>query len=63
MYCLYDKEGILRFVNSDRNACLDYVKLFELNSTNYSLMNSLETFDKFKEDNLNPVLNQEENNN
>ena len=38
MYGLYDKEGILRYVNSDRDACLAYAELFELNSANYSLM-------------------------
>ena len=39
MYCLYDKEGILRFVDSDKDACIAYAELFELNSTNYCLMN------------------------
>ena len=34
MYGLYDRDGVLRFANSDREACLDYAKLFELNSTN-----------------------------
>ena len=38
MYGLYDKEGILRFVNSDKDACLAYAELFELGSTNYCLM-------------------------
>lgn len=38
MYGLYDKEGILRYVNSDRDACLAYAELFGLNSANYSLM-------------------------
>ena len=38
MYGLYDKEGILRFVNSDRDACIAYAELFELGSTNYCLM-------------------------
>ena len=38
MYGLYDKEGILRFVNSDKDACIAYAELFELNSTNYCLM-------------------------
>ena len=63
MYCLYDTDGMLRFVNSDKNACLDYAELFELSSTNYSLMNSLETSDKHKEEDFNFDLNQEENNN
>ena len=38
MYGLYDKEGILRFVDSDKDACIAYAELFELGSTNYSLM-------------------------
>ena len=38
MYGLYDKEGILRFADSDKNACIAYAELFELGSTNYCLM-------------------------
>ena len=38
MYGLYDKEGILRFVDSDKDACIAYAELFELGSTNYCLM-------------------------
>ena len=38
MYGLYDKEGILRFVNSDKEACIAYAELFELGSTNYCLI-------------------------
>ena len=38
MYGLYDKEGILRFVDSDKDVCIAYAELFELNSTNYCLM-------------------------
>ena len=38
MYGLYDKEGILRFVDSDKEACIAYAELFELASTNYCLM-------------------------
>ena len=38
MYGLYDKEGILRFVDSDKDACLAYAELFELGSTNYCLI-------------------------
>ena len=38
MYGLYDKEGILRFVDSDKDACIAYAELFELWSTNYCLM-------------------------
>ena len=38
MYGLYDKEGILRFVDSDKDTCIAYAELFELGSTNYCLM-------------------------
>ena len=38
MYGLYDKEGILRFLDSDKDACIAYAELFELSSTNYCLM-------------------------
>ena len=38
MYGLYDKEGILRFIDSDKDACLAYAELFELSSTNYCLI-------------------------
>ncbi len=38
MYGLYDKEGILRFVDSDKDACIAYAELFELSSANYCLM-------------------------
>ena len=61
MYGIYDRDGILRFANSDKEACLDYAKLFELNSANYCLMNLVVCFDK--EANINLDLNQEENNN
>ena len=32
MYGLYDKEGILRFVDSDKDVCIAYAELFELGS-------------------------------
>ena len=38
MYGLYDKEGILRFIDSDKDACIAYAELFELGSANYCLM-------------------------
>jgi len=38
MYGLYDKEGILRFVDSDKDACIAYAELFELSSTYYCLI-------------------------
>ena len=61
MYGLYDKDGILRCVNSDREACLDYAELFKLNSSHYCLMNLICSVDK--ENNINLDLNQVENNN
>ena len=61
MYGLYDKEGILRFVNSDKEACLDYAELFELSSTNFCLMNLVENSDKEDETTLDQ--NQAENSN
>ena len=32
MYGLYDKDGVLRFVGGDREACDAYAELFELPS-------------------------------
>ena len=57
MYGLYDIDGILGFVNSDRKACLDYAELFELNSADFCLMN-VDT-----EKSIKLVQNQAENNN
>ena len=39
MYGLYDNDGVLRFTNSDKEACLDYAQLFEMNSAHCCLMN------------------------
>ena len=61
MYGLYDREGILRFVDSDKDACIAYAELFELGSTNYCLMNLYDSKNKIKKVNLD--LNQVENNN
>ena len=61
MFGLYDRDGILRFVNSDREACLEYAELFEFKSTNFSLMNLIDSVDISNEINLD--LNQVENNN
>ncbi len=61
MYGLYDKDGVLRFVNSDKEACLDYAKLFELNSAHFCIMNLIVSIDKDINNNFN--LNQAENNN
>ena len=38
MYGLYDKEGILRFIDADKDACVAYAELFELGATNYCLL-------------------------
>ena len=48
MYGLYDKEGILRFVDSDKDACIAYAELFELGSTNYCLMDLAKNTTKVK---------------
>ena len=61
MYGLYDREGILRFVNSDKDACLDYADLFDLNSENFCLINLVESIDKDYDTSL--PQNQVENNN
>ena len=49
MYGLYDKEGILRFVDSDKDAFIAYSELFELGSTNYCLMDLANDTKKVKE--------------
>ena len=61
MYGLYDKEGILRFVDSDKDACLAYAELFELSSTNYCLMDLEKENEKVEGTNLDQSLG--ENNN
>ena len=61
MYGLYDKEGILRFVDSDKDACIAYAELFELGSTNYCLMDLANDIKKVKATNL--IQNLEGNNN
>ena len=61
MYGLYDKEGVLRFTNSDKEACLDYAQLFEMNSAHCCLMNLVDSIDKAN--NINLHLNQAESNN
>ena len=61
MYGLYDREGLLRFVNSDKEACLDYAELFELNPSQFCLMKLVEIIDL--EDEINLDLNQAEYNN
>ena len=61
MYGLYDREGILRYVNSDKDACLEYAALFELNDQNYSLLSFNNDCNDFKDINLDQ--NQEANSN
>ena len=61
MYGLYDKDGVLRFTNSDKEACLDYAQLFEMNAAHFCLMNLVASIDK--ENNINLDLNQAESNN
>ena len=56
MYGLYDKEGILRFVDSDKDACIAYAELFELGSTNYCLMDFENDTKKVKVTNLDQSL-------
>ena len=59
MYGLYDKEGILRFIDPDKDACIAYAELFELGSTNYCLMELAHE----KVMSTNPAQNLGENNN
>ena len=61
MYGLYDKEGVLRFVDSDKDACIAYAELFELGSTNYCLLNLTNDIKIEKDTNLDQSLG--ENNN
>ena len=61
MYGLYDRDGFLRFVNSDRKACLEYAELFELDTKYFCLMNLIEITDNDNDISLD--LNQAEHNN
>ena len=61
MYGLYDKEGILRYVNSDKDACIAYAELFDLNAQSYSLMSLNDTIEDFGD--INFDQNQGENSN
>ena len=56
MYGLYDKEGILRFLDSDKDVCLAYAELFELGSTNYCLMEITSNTKKVEDTNLDQRL-------
>ena len=61
MYGLYDKEGILRYINSDKDACIAYAELFDLNAQSYLLISINDTIEDFRDINLDQ--NQAENNN
>ena len=52
MYGLYDKEGILRFLDSDKKVCIAYAELFDLGSTNYCLMELANDTKKIEDTNL-----------
>ena len=56
MFGLYDKQGILRFVDSDKDACIAYAELFELGSTNYCLMDLAKDVKKVNGTNLDQSL-------
>ena len=61
MYGLYDEEGILRFVDSDKDACLAYAELFELSSTNYCLVDLANDTKKVRVTNLDQSLAENSN--
>ena len=61
MYGLYDREGILRYMNSDKDACIAYAELFDLKAQSYSLMSMNETIEEVGD--LNLDQNQVENSN
>ena len=61
MYGLYDKEGILRFADSDKDACIAYAELFDLGSASYCLMDIAKDTKRVKGTNLDQ--NQVGNNN
>ena len=56
MYGLYDKEGILRFADSDKEVCIAYAELFDLGSTNYCLMDLANDIKKVKDSTLDQSL-------
>ena len=61
MYGLYDKEGILRFVDHDKDACIAYAELFELSSTNYCLIDLARDTSKVKSTILDQSLGESNN--
>ena len=61
MYGLYDMEGVLRYVNSDKEACIAYAQLFDLKSQNYLLISLNDAIEDIEDINLDQ--NQAKNNN
>ena len=61
MYGLYDKEGILRFLDSDKDVCIAYAELLELGSTNYCLMDLANDAKNVKSTNLDQNLGESNN--
>ena len=61
MYGLYDREGVLRYVNSDKEACIAYAQLFDLKSQNYLLISLNDAIEDIGDINLDQ--NQAKNNN
>ena len=61
MYGLYDKEGILRYINSDKDACIAYAELFDLKKQSYLLRTINDTIEDLED--INVDQNQAENNN
>ena len=61
MYGLYDMEGVLRYVNSDKEACIAYTQLFDLKSQNYLLISLNDAIEDIEDINLDQ--NQAKNNN
>ncbi len=61
MYGLYDREGILRYVNADKDACIAYAELFDLNAQSYSLMQLNEAIEELGD--INFDQNQAKNSN
>ena len=59
MYGLYDRDGILRYINSDKDACMAYAELFDLNAQSYSLMSLNDSIDDLGDVNFdqNPAKN------
>ena len=61
MYGLYDREGILRYVNTDKDACIAYAELFDLGAQSYLLISLNNTVDDLED--INFDQNQAKNSN